>query len=223
MHPTSYLSHIPFIPRESTLHSRNTAITLRIPGQGHGWGKNWVIPWIQNFIIGQRYQVFLNCYVIYSSTMTCKLILHIFGTYCSLAACQPGQVHHWCQGFARETRLWTGIWMAMCLSLDSQWITLGKNKALNQNKTTSNISPHKKITNKLSNTIDTHPFRAMSIGHPIPEIRLFQNLIMKIQGQGNGWGEHWKSQYGSDIRLAHTPFVSCPSAIPFLRYDCFKS
>ena len=49
--------------------------------------------------------------------------------------------------------------------------------------------------------IDSHPFRSMSIGcpipgipipsigRPIPGIRLIQNLILKIQGQGHGWGE----------------------------------
>ena len=62
----------------------------------------------------------------------------------------------------------------------------------------------------------------MSIGHPIPEIRLFQNLTLKIQGQGHGRGEHWKSQHGSIILSTHIPFIPCQSAIPFLRYDFFK-
>ena len=39
----------------------------------------------------------------------------------------------------------------------------------------------------------------MSIGHPIPEKLLFQNLALKIQGQGHGWGERWKSQSGCNI------------------------
>ena len=56
----------------------------------------------------------------------------------------------------------------------------------------------------------------MSIGHPIPEIRLFQNLTLKIQGQGHRWGESWKSQHGSNILSTHIPFIPCQSAIPFL-------
>ena len=56
----------------------------------------------------------------------------------------------------------------------------------------------------------------MSIGHPIPEIRLFRNLTLKIPGQGHGWGESWKPQYGSNILSTHIPFFPCPSAIPFL-------
>ena len=55
----------------------------------------------------------------------------------------------------------------------------------------------------------------MSIGHPIPEIRLFQNLTLKTQGQGHGRGEHWKSQHRSNILLTHIPFVPCQSALPF--------
>ena len=36
------------------------------------------------------------------------------------------------------------------------------------------------------NSIDSHPFRSMSTGHTIPELRLFRNLTLKIQGQGHG-------------------------------------
>ena len=41
----------------------------------------------------------------------------------------------------------------------------------------------------VQHSIDSHPFNSMSIGHLIPEIRLFQNLTLKIQGQGHGWGQ----------------------------------
>ena len=71
-------------------------------------------------------------------------------------------------------------------------------------------------------SIDLHPFRSMPIGHPIPEIRLFQNLTLTMQGQGHGWGEHWKSQHGPNILSTHIPFIPCQSATPFLRYDFFK-
>ena len=54
------------------------------------------------------------------------------------------------------------------------------------------------------------------------EIQHFQNLTLKIQGQGHGWGGHWKSQHGSNIPLTHIPLIPCQSAILFLRYDFFK-
>ena len=79
-----------------------------------------------------------------------------------------------------------------------------------------------KVTTWVQHSINSHPFHPMSIGHPIPEIRLFQNLTLKIQGQGHGWGQRWKSQSGCNILSTHIPFVPCQTAIPFLRYDFFK-
>ena len=52
-----------------------------------------------------------------------------------------------------------------------------------------------KITTWVQHSIDSHPFRSMSIGHLIHKIWLFQNSTLKIQGQGHGWGESWKSQH----------------------------
>ena len=79
-----------------------------------------------------------------------------------------------------------------------------------------------KVTTWVQHSIDSHTFNSMSIRHPIPEIQLFQNLAMKIQGQGHGWGERWKSQSGCNILSTHIPFVPCQSGIPFLSYDFFK-
>ena len=74
----------------------------------------------------------------------------------------------------------------------------------------------------LQHSVDSHPFRSMSIGHPIPELWLFQNLTLKIKGQGHGWGHSAKSQGGSNILSTHIPFVPCQSGIPLLSYDFFK-
>ena len=41
-----------------------------------------------------------------------------------------------------------------------------------------------KVTMWVLHPIDSHPFRSMSIGPPIPEIQHFQNLTLKIKGQG---------------------------------------
>ena len=41
-----------------------------------------------------------------------------------------------------------------------------------------------KVTTWVQHFIVSHPFHSRSISHPIPEIRLFQNLTLKIQGQG---------------------------------------
>ena len=62
----------------------------------------------------------------------------------------------------------------------------------------------------------------MLISLPIPGIQLFQNLTLKIQGRGHGWGHSWKSQHESNIQLTHIPFVPSQLGIPFLSYDFFK-
>ena len=62
----------------------------------------------------------------------------------------------------------------------------------------------------------------MSIGPLIPEIQHFQNLTLKIKGQGHRWGHSLKSQCGCNILSTHIPFVPCQSGIPFLSYDFFK-
>ena len=62
----------------------------------------------------------------------------------------------------------------------------------------------------------------MSIGHPIRELWLFQNLTLKIKGQGHGRGHSSKSQCGSSILSNHVLFVPCQSALPFLRNSIFK-
>ena len=78
------------------------------------------------------------------------------------------------------------------------------------------------VTTWAQHSSDSHPFRSMSIGHPIHKIRLFQKLILKIRGQGHGWGQSLKSQHGSNILSTQIPFVPCQSAIPFLSYNFFK-
>ena len=79
-----------------------------------------------------------------------------------------------------------------------------------------------RVTIWVQHPIDSHPFHSMSIWHPIAELRLFQNLTLKINGQGHGWGHSLKSQCGSNILSTHIPFVPCQSALPFLRYSIFK-
>ena len=63
----------------------------------------------------------------------------------------------------------------------------------------------------------------MSIGPPILEVQHFQNLTLKIRGQGHGWRHSLKSQCGSNILSTHIPFVPCQSGIPFLSYVFFQN
>ena len=78
-----------------------------------------------------------------------------------------------------------------------------------------------KVTTWGLHSVDSHPFRSMSVGPPIAELWLFENLTLKIKGQGHGWDHISKSQCGSNILLAHIPFNPCQSGIRFLSYDFF--
>ena len=62
----------------------------------------------------------------------------------------------------------------------------------------------------------------MSIGHPIPQLWLFQNLTLKIKGQGHRWGHSSKSLCGCNILSTYIPFLPRQSGIPFLSYDFLK-
>ena len=96
-------------------------------------------------------------------------------------------------------------------------------KFYNQNsRSRSWVRSKLKVTIWVQHSVDSHPFRSMSIRHPIPASPLFQNLTLKIKGQGHGWGHSSKSQCGSNILSTHIPFVPCQSVIPFLRYRIFK-
>ena len=190
-------------------------LTLKIHGQGYGWGECWKsqhgsnilsthIPFIpcQSAIPFLRYKFFqIWPWKSKVKVMTeVKVESHKVGvtsyllTSLSFYFNQPS--HSWDTAFLKfdlentRSRLWV------------RW-TL-------------------KVTTWAQHSIHPHPFNSMSIGHPIPEIRLFQYLTLKIQGQDHGWGERWKSQSGCNILSTHIPFVPCQSAHPFLRYRIFK-
>ena len=59
----------------------------------------------------------------------------------------------------------------------------------------------------------------MLIGPVIPEIQHFQNLTLKIQGQGHS--SRSQSRYNT-LSIFHIPFVPCRSALPCLEYSYFK-
>ena len=60
-----------------------------------------------------------------------------------------------------------------------------------------------------------NPFHSMSIGHTIPEIRLFQILTLKIQGQGHGWVTVTKEHPIDSHRF-------CSKSSLLFRYSIFK-
>ena len=68
-----------------------------------------------------------------------------------------------------------------------------------------------KVRTWVQHSVDSHPFCSMSIGHTIYQLRLFQNLTLKIKRQGHGWGQSSKSQCGPiDSHHFHSMSISPP-------------
>ena len=69
---------------------------------------------------------------------------------------------------------------------------------------------------------DWHSFHYMSISCPIPDIRLFQTLTLKLEGQGHGCGQSIRSYGQPSILSTHSLFFSHQSDQQFLRYSYFE-
>ena len=65
-------------------------------------------------------------------------------------------------------------------------------------------------------------FRSLSIGHPFPEIKLFQTLTLKLKGQGHGCGQRARSYNRPSIILTHFLFISHQSDQQFRRWSYFE-
>ena len=73
------------------------------------------------------------------------------------------------------------------------WDTAISKFDLENSRSRSWVRSKLKVIIWLQHSVNSHPFRSMSIGHPIPELWLFPNLTLKIKGQGHGWGHSSKS------------------------------
>ena len=65
-------------------------------------------------------------------------------------------------------------------------------------------------------------FPSISISRPIPEIKLFQTLTLKLQGQGYGCGQSAKSYSQPSILSFRFLFISHQSDQQFVRYSYFE-
>ena len=102
------------------------------------------------------------------------------------------------------------------------WDTAISKFDIKNSRSRSLVRSKLKVTTWVHHSVDSHPYCSMSIGHPIPELRLFQNLTLKIKDQGHASDHNSESQCGPKILSTHIPFVPCQSGIPFLSYDFFK-
>ena len=221
-HGSNILStHIPFIPCQSAIPFPRYDFFkiwpfLKIQGQSHGWDQSWKSQ--------------SGCYILSTHIpfVPCQSALP-FPRY-SIFKLWPwkSKVKVMGEGNVESHNMGATFYRLTSLSFYVNWTSHSWDTAFSKfdpenPRSRSWVRWTLKVTTWVQHSIDLHPFNSMSIRHPIPEIRLFQNLTLKIQGQGHWWGDvEIKSQSGCNILSTHIPFVPCQSGIPFLSYDFFK-
>ena len=190
-------------------------LTLKINGQGHGWGHSL------------KSQCGSNILSTHIPFVPCQSALP-FLRY-SIFKIWPWKSRVKVMGEVTVQSHNVGLasYRLTCLSFHVNWPSHSWDTAfskfdLENQGSRSWVRSQFKVTMLVKHPIDSHAFRSMSIGPPILEIQHFQNLTLKIKGQGHGWGHSSKSQCWSSILSTNIPFVLCQSALPFLRYSIFK-
>ena len=190
-------------------------LTLKIQGQGHEWGESW------------KPQHGSNILSTHIPFIPCQSAIPFLRYDCFKIWPWKSKVNAMVEVKVQSHKVGVTSYRLTSLSFhvnrpSNSWDTAFSKFDLENRRSRSWVRGKLKVTTWVQYSIDSHLFDPMSIGHPIPEIWLFQNLTLKIQGQGHGWGECWKSQSGCNILSIHIPFVPCQSALPFMRYSIFK-
>ena len=190
-------------------------LTLKIQGQGHKWGQSWKSQ--RGSDIQSTHIHLVPCqsgipFLSYDSfkIWPWKSRVKVIGEV-TVQSHYVGAISYWLTSISFHVNRASHSWVTTFSKFDLE--NLGSR---------SWVKSHFKVTMWVQHPIDSHPFRSMSIGHPIPKLRLLQNLTLKIKGQGHGWGHTSKSKWGSNILSTDIPFTPCQSALPFLRYSIFK-
>ena len=210
--------------------SRLTSLSFHVNRASHSWVTTFFKIWPWKSRVNVRSQFTVTMWVEHS------IDSHTFGSM-SIGPPLPGIQHfqnltlkiqgqsHSSRSQSRFNTLSTHIRFVPCWSAlpflgysyfniwnscnPTQWHNLG---CVENSTSRSWVRLKLKVTTWVQHSVDSHPFHSMSIRHPIPELRVFQNLILKIKDQGHGWGHSSKSQCGSNILSTHIPFVPSQSA-----------
>ena len=215
VHPTLYPTQISFIPCRSTFPFLKYAIknlTLKIQGEGHGWGQ------------GLKSQLESNILSTHILLVPCQSTLLLIKVFFKIWPSKSKVIFsHSSKSHIRYNILWTHILFVpyqsalsfLGYSYFKIWRWKFKVKVMGEVKVEShNMGPTFSRLTSLS-------FHVTRASHSWV-MTFWENLTLKIKGQGHGWGHSSKSQCGSNILLAHIPFIPCQSGIRFLSDDFFK-
>ena len=177
-------------------------LTLKIQGQGHGWGQSSKSQGESN----------------------------ILSTHIPLVPCQSAlpflrysifKIWPWkskVKVIAQGHKVGITPYQLIFLSLHADWPCYSWDTAISKfdienSRLRSWVRSKLKVATWVQHSVDSHHFHSILIGHPIPELWLFQNLTLKVKGQGHGWGHTLKSNVGlTSYRLTSLSFhVNRPS------------
>ena len=151
-------------------------LTLKIQGQGHGWSQSCKSQSVCNIL--STHIPFVPCQLALPF-----LRLSIFKIWLWKSKVKVmGEVDIESHMGRRFCRL---ISLSFHVNPPSHsWDTTFSKFDFENPKSRSWVRGTLKVTKWVWHRFDSHPFRSMSIGPSIPKIQHFQNLTLKIQGQG---------------------------------------
>ena len=155
-------------------------LTLKIQGQSHAWSRSSK---------SQRESNIMNILSTHIPLVPCQMALPFLRYSIFKVWPWKSKVKVIAQGHK------VGITPYLLLSLlfhvnrpSHSWDTAISKFDIENSRSRSPVRSNLKVTMWVRHSVDWHPFCSMWIGHPIPELRLFQNLSLKIKGQGHASG-----------------------------------
>ena len=179
-------------------------LTLKIQGQGHGWGQSL------------KSQLGSNILSIHILLVPCQFTVLFLGWsfFFNLTFKIQGQS----QSQSRYNILSTHILRSMLIGPPAPEIQLFQKLILKIQGQGHEWGQSSKSQCE-SNILWTHiPFIPCQSALPFLRYSIFQNMTLKIQVQGHSS----RSQSRYNTLSTHTPFVPCRSVLPFLGYSYFN-
>ena len=158
-------------------------MTLKIQGQGHGWGERW------------KSQLESNILSTHIPFVPCQLAMPFLRYDFFKIWPWKSKVKVMVEVESHKVGVTSNRLTSLSFHVNRpsySWDVAFSKFDLENLRSRSWVRWTLKVTTWVQHSINSHLFRSMSISHPIPEIQLFQNLTLKIQGQGHGWGRSWK-------------------------------
>ena len=169
-------THIPFVPCQSG-----------IPLLSYDFFKIW--PWNSRLKVIDEVTVQSQCVYNILSThipfVPCQLTLpFLWYSVFKIWPWKSSQGHGWGHSLSQNEGLTSTSLLFHVNQAFHSWVMTFSKFDLENQGSRSLARSQFKVTMWIWHPVDSHPFHSMLISPPIPEIQHFQNLTLKIKGQG---------------------------------------